>query len=86
MGVMACGRSNCEAVMCHIMVADRYMCSDCLDELRESRKDWPDQMTKPEFDKKIEDFYASKVGTFKKLDPVDIDAELDRITRRCGGG
>lgn len=49
MGVMPCSRNGCESIMCRTMVEGRgYICYECVEELREKRKEWPEEMTELE--------------------------------------
>lgn len=68
MGVLACDRSDCDAVMCDNLILDgrAYICDDCLRELGEASKQLPDVISKLQAETFIFDFLrTSPKGEFK---------------------
>jgi hypothetical protein len=82
MSVLRCGRYDCEEIMCTRMIldGDYYICEDCWQELLKYKNDWPEEMTALEVKQAIVDFMHSPVGTYHKMQSVDIDAEFKRLT------
>lgn len=80
MSVLACERNQCSNVMCDYFILNRYICSDCLFELREEMKNWNQIMSRSEMHEKIEEFFLSEVGYDYTL--VDISEEFDKILKR----
>jgi hypothetical protein len=82
MSVLACGRPECEEVMCSrlILGGERYICDDCWKELLICRTQWPETMPVSEVRKRIEEFMDTKPGIFKELDAAGIDEEFKRLT------
>lgn len=81
MGVMACHRHNCENIMCDRLILDGscYICSDCYNELVESKNEWTSPMTKLEIREKIEYFMTTEPGHYIQVQNVDIDKEFNRL-------
>lgn len=86
MGVMACDRKGCDAVLCGILVDGRfYLCGYCAGELDEYKKTWPEEMRASDVQKAIEDFFDTPKGTYEVLDREGIDKEFNRLVKRTIG-
>jgi len=90
MGVMACGRRDCENIMCTRLILDHsaYICDECFEELllrmglskerdSEIHAGLPERMCPVELRRRIEDFMRTPKGTFLE---VDTREEFDRLT------
>ncbi len=73
MGLMYCSRSDCESVMCQHMIMNRYICSDCMEELAYYRiRFFPQFISKIRARKLVEDFFTTEVGLYTDA-PVDLE-------------
>jgi hypothetical protein len=84
MSVLACDRNGCKNVMCDIYWSwcNKYICSDCLEELRDYRKSWPDEMKRSAVQTFIVKFFDTVPGTYLKSDIISgqqIDDEFDAM-------
>lgn len=84
MSVLACGRYDCPNVMCDYMVDGRYICNDCMQELEDWRKSWPDSIEVADVQKLIEEFMNTGVGQLRNSsrDPDDVEQEWQRLKPR----
>lgn len=89
MGVMPCDRADCDNIMCRHLVLEgtrdgsRYLCHECLHELRLFRETWPDDTCPADVERLIRGFLGTPVGTFAgrlKPDPEAVEAEFRRLT------
>lgn len=82
MGVMRCGRYDCEHIMCTRLILDRsmYICEYCYDELLATKRMWPTQMSAREVEDRIREFMRSPVRSQTLLDGEQIDEEFERLT------
>ena len=83
MGVMACDRPGCTNIMCHhcILESTKYICTECLHELEQWRKQWPGEMTARKVWDSIREFMDTRKGTYdvgRKLTGDQIEDEYDR--------
>jgi hypothetical protein len=68
MGVLACDRAGCEAIMCHITIAHRfYACTECYHELEEAVRRWPEGLNRDQVIHMTDQFFR----TTKTLPPQD---------------
>ncbi len=81
MGVMACGRGDCEHIMCDqlILNGSRYICYSCYEELCRLKSTWSAQLPKGKVEKRIKKFMKSSPGKYH-TELVDTDTEFDRLT------
>lgn len=64
---MPCSRKGCNAVDCRIEVVGKgYICWECVEELREKRKEWPEEMTELEAKLRVYSFLDTE-KTGRKL-------------------
>lgn len=85
MGLMSCGRTCCENILCERLVLEssKYICNECYSELVEYKQiALPKQSTSKEVRKFIEDFMDTKPGTYRVLCNEEVDEEFKRLT--CG--
>ena len=81
MGVRACYRPKCRNIMCDVLFVgvEKYICSDCLEELRAFRKTWPREMFVGEVREKVRAFMCTEPGTYAVLGEDEIEREFKRI-------
>jgi hypothetical protein len=70
MGVMRCGRSNCDNIMCDKSININhdwwYICERCLDELEVFRQTWPESVSVEDIDGLLLKFMDSNVSSHKR--------------------
>ncbi len=79
MGVMSCGRRDCQNILCEHLLFDgsEYICNACLQELKEQQKTWPKAgQTAADVRTRVEQFMDSPKGS---MTPVDADQEFARL-------
>jgi hypothetical protein len=76
MGVLSCALAGCDHIMCDALVANHYICSSCLEELRRVKDTWPESLSLDDLRNRIEAFLDTSVGssTF-----IDRDALFDGL-------
>ena len=81
MGVMACDRNKCVNIMCDFLILDgeSYICYDCMNELHEFRKTWPNKMKRIEVRHAIEKFMTTSPGTNEDIEGDEIEDEFKRL-------
>jgi hypothetical protein len=83
MGLLRCGRYDCEHIMCDRMVFDgeMYICDSCYEELRAL---WSvvsmDAISKHDVRRFIEEFMRSPVETYEtKISGIELHDEFNRL-------
>lgn len=81
MGVMECNRKGCSNILCRRCILDSsaYICDECFAELVAMKGTWQREMTAADVRDAIEQFMASRAGTFCILNSEAIDAEFERL-------
>jgi len=81
MSVLACGRRDCENIMCDrtILYGTAHLCNSCYAELVEWRQTWPAEMTAAQVRSHIDSFLRTPVGSQKVLTQEGIDEEFHRL-------
>jgi len=76
---MGCGRNGCDSIMYDVSIFGRYICGDCLNELREAIKHKFSEKTKKGKVKRfVEAFMESKPGDFS-VEEVDAEEILEDL-------
>jgi hypothetical protein len=83
MSVMACGRIDCENVLCDTLLRlksrESYICSECLLELKASRAMWPRSMTIDEIHEAVEEFLTTPKNSVIPLHDDEVEDEFKHI-------
>lgn len=87
MGVLACDREGCDNIMCDTLLSadcrEFYCCDECLAELEDARKAWPEDTTVGDVQRLIVEFMESQKGSqFPSTDSEDIEQEFRSCIRR----
>ena len=80
MGVLACGRSGCERIMCDLIINRHYICDSCWSELLAHKKIWPSSMPVTEVAERIDAFMTMNVRSSIEANQCEIDAEFERLS------
>jgi hypothetical protein len=85
MSVMACGRSDCEHIMCNILVLNgsAYLCFDCFEELEQFKDTWPERISVRQAERLVRHFMGTEPGTYLTEGPqlVSRDEAFKEVTR-----
>jgi len=81
MSVLSCGRRGCREIMCrHLILYNKYyICTDCLEELRQLKNEWPVELTQKQVEDRIEGFMCSQKSNIKILSREEIDGVFESL-------
>lgn len=88
MGVLACDRSDCDHIMCDLLIEgeggmEYYCCYSCFKELEEAKAAWPEGTTVGDIPRLISEFFRSpKNSQFPATDQMSLDEAFNKFVRR----